>query len=344
MRLPLFLLLALALGLVLSPCAVASPGDFGMDGAQDPDEGLGQGADMGQGAQQTMEKARVDDETVQLVLSELDGDCRDNSERVLMGQMDQKELDEDCSKRLMEVYNRTPMGQLMQRENQVVAMAGLVRLTPSCQKQFKKPKEGVEPRDPSDACREALRKQQQAMSQWLMAVTYPKYSDACKLMIKGLQENRGHLTVECVAEMKTIKPAALETLELQTESMTKKHEEERAAARETKKTKRAEDAVKEEEHQKHVLTKKEKRAADRRFATVFVAVWACIIAGALMWGYKYYQENPDKRKSFVKPPTAEEQAAIAALEQAEAAPKSKRQLKLDARKEKQQNAGRNARR
>ena len=308
------------------------------------EDGFDQAADAVPAQEEvTKEKARIDDETLPLVLEQIDDqDCRDGAEKVLLGLIPQSELDEACNRKVYDAYQVTPMGQLQQREHQVTTMAGIVRLTPRCQRQYKKPAEGEEAKDPSEECKEALQKQQQAMMQWISAVTYPKYSDTCKQQIKDLQSGHGHLTVECVAEMKTVKPSALETLETQTESMAAKQEEERTLDKEKRKARQAENRAKEEEMFLQREARREKKANDRFYSRIFAGFWTLVAVAAVGMGWKYYYEHPELHRKF---PSAEQmlQEEQAAQEQV-VVPLSKRQEKLKAREDKKKEKMQNARR
>jgi len=348
----LLVLLMLITLLALSALVTASPEEdmYGSGFDDDGDADMGAASMASEDSVLPKEKARMDDETLPLVLAQLedDQDCREAAEKVLLALAEQSELDEACSKMVYAAFQQTPMGQLQAREHQVTTLAGIVRLTPRCQKQFKKQPEGEEPVEPSDECKDALQKQQQAMNQWVAAVTFPKYSNECKQQIKDLQGGHGHLTVECVQEMKTIKPAAFDTLDTQTETMQAKQAEERVANAEKRKARQAQDAVREEEHQKQRTVRKEKKSSERLYGRLFMFFWTLVVGGGVVFGWKYYNEHPELHKSFSSEPDKQRQqqedAQAAEEAAAQALPLSKRKQKLEAREAKRQSSMQNARR
>lgn len=217
-------------------------------------------------------KAKMAPENARVVLDSVSEACYDRVKLVLDGEEEQKGLDEQCNKELMDGYRKTPMGELQSKEMASVQHAAFLRLGDKCREEFsralKAQESGEEVAPPADPCVKEYQKTMQSMQQWAASTTVSKLSDECKK-----EAQSGTLSEACEQEFVALKPAVIETLNKQ--NADKEEEMKKEAAK-----------PKVEKKQRVAKANPEDAWIDPN--TGFAAVWGAILLGAIFLAHFRY--------------------------------------------------------
>jgi len=257
--------------------------------------------------QQQKPKGKMAPEAQRITLESVTADCFDSVYAVINGEAEQNSLSEECSKQMSEGYNKSPMGQLQQKETVSTQTAAILRVSASCREEFKRlgqqqqeQLEGAEALQPSETCVEDFQKQYRDMQQWVNAATLSRLSEECKK-----EAQIGSLSSECEAEFVASKPQIIQTLDQQNEQKAKEPPKEEKKKRnttgETRKPK----------------VKPAPPLIDPSF--LFVVFWTLAIGGTVIGACVYYYRHPDAHSTI----------DVVTIEPAEK--KSKTQLKKEAK-------------
>lgn len=269
-------------------------------------------------ASQQQQRAVMAPESQEIILAETSPECYDAVHAVINGEADQKTLSEDCNKELVQGYSKTPIGQLQQKENVVLQVASLVRLSPACRREFESaaPKQADdEPGQISTVCQEDFQKQYKAMQQWIGSTTVSRMSNECKGQVSS-----GNVGRECEQEFITVKPGVIDTLDTQNQQKLKEPIKE-----EKKQEKKSAPRVKKEPKAKPWIDS----------SVVFLAFWTVLIGGSMVYAcFLYHRDDAYHPKVEVEVMVEEEEPVELSKT------KQKQLAKEDKQKAKQQAVGR----
>lgn len=249
-------------------------GGFGFEQEEQEEQHYEEQEQQQQQQQGQQQRIKMAPESQRILLESVTGDCYELIYQVINGEMDQRDLSEQCNKELMEGYAKTPMGQLQQKEMLATQTAAILRVTPSCRAELEKSQGGADAQ-PSESCVEDFQKQFKEMQNWVARTTVSRMSNDCKTQISS-----GNLDTECEAEFLQIKPSVVETLENQNAQKMKE-----PPPKEKKEAPKDEEQKKKQKRPKPVPPMIDP-------GTLFFLFWSIIIGGAMTFVcIAYYRDD-----------------------------------------------------
>jgi hypothetical protein len=205
----LFLLLLLVSSPILLSYASPEDDDDNNNKKQHDEKGEGYAEASG---------SSIDAATANAIREQVDASCAVEVDEFLQGKLEQGSMTQDCQKELLEAYRKTPIGQLVTREQQVLQKASFLRVSSKCQNEFKGAQAET---DVSPECHEKMQKEFNGLQRYVFQQTVTGFSETCKAEFQELQKKPGatgkDISAPCLVEMQSLKPAVLDIIEKQIE-------------------------------------------------------------------------------------------------------------------------------